>query len=178
MEYSNKLTSSLFFRTVGAEDKNPYASETDANNFSKLGAHAGYYERNQWDSPFVSTSLDINESRNFARPTESRRGNGFLMKTRVPKEGIILLFAGDTIGDVNFKKGGSEILVAGGLQPASIFEIEIFGNSDDAPVKIARRVGQGEAHGIEIEERQGQKTVKRFYKTNPETNIFELDAKG
>ena len=71
-----------------------------------------------------------------------------------------------------------EVLVAGGLMPSSISEIEVFdeAGSVGSPSLTAKRIEDGDTSQIVIEDCRGQFMIIRTYVLNPATSKFEFST--
>ncbi len=177
MEYYNKMVAAFFFKSKHPDKKNPYADDPAIKDLkTTITGHVSGGD-SVWNSPFASTSIDINVSRQWARAREGE--NGILFKAKAPKEGILLSFGPDlpSIGKgFHFER---EALIAGGVQPSSVYEIEIYDSNvrdGSDPAIIAKRAEIDGVKGIELEDRKGDFVVKRFYVLNIQSGSFELAA--
>ena len=178
MDYYNKMISSFFFKSLRADSKNPYANDPGIRDLEEtVKDHSSGDLKDIWNSPFASTSLNLHQSEGWARATSEKNKSGVLVKAKAPKEGAILTFGSDipAISKAFLHPSEKELLVTGGLHPSSIYEIEVY---NSAPPKIiARRAEREGISGVEIEEKQGGETVKRFYKFNSQEDGFELEPR-
>lgn len=175
MQYYNKMLAAFFFKEKHSETENPYSHDPNVKDLKKtIAGHVAGGE-SVWSSPFASTSLDESVSMTWAMPRTLR--NGVLFKAKAPKEGLILSFGKALVNVNNPFQFEREALIAGGLQPSSIWEVQIFDKSvrhGVDPAVIARRTQRQGINGIELEDRKGQFVVKRFYAYNVHFRSFEL----
>lgn len=138
-----------------------------------------------WDSPFTSTSLDRRVSKSwamrFGAAYAKGAAHGVLFKAHVPREGIIVTYGGgnkiegldSSHASIPFER---EILVAGGLQPTSISEIQIMdkdGSIGSPSLKATRAENNGQTT-ITIEDQREEFVRVRTYTYNTNTQKYEF----
>lgn len=174
MDYYNKMVAAFFFKNRHSDKSNPYADDPSIKDLNAtIGEHVS--TSGIWKSPFASTSVDINVSRGWAT-IGGRHFNGILIRANAPKEGIILSFGK---GLPNVDKGlqhEKEVLLAGGLSPNSIFEIDVFNRNGTGqmPDLIAKKIEADGTTQIEIEDRRGELVKRRTYRFDSQNGRFEL----
>ena len=182
MDYYNNMFASLYFSKIHPEIKNPYSDFKPAikDLNTSVTEHIGGGDA-IWDSPFVSTSLDYRASKIWAKRfyslSNQKAKHGVLFKVLLPREGVILThgkkFTGLTSTGISSE---AEALIAGGIQPNSIMEIELYDRNlnHSNPGLTAKRVVEEGKENLVIEDRRGQFVVKRTYGYNPANMKFEL----
>ena len=184
MDYYNKMFASLYFAKKHPEMENPYANMPNlVRDLDTVVQDHVVGGQDIWNSPFVSTSLKYNVgigwAKRFSALYAKNARHGVLFKTHLPKEGMVMTFGqnfkGLTATGIPFEY---EALVTGGLQPASIVEIEVYdkGNLHQNPGLKAKRVIEDGKVNIVIEDRQGKFVVNRTYTYNPNTPAFVLSG--
>lgn len=175
MEYYNKMFALSYLQKKHPETENPYASmQPPVRDLNRTVSEHTMGGSSIWNSPFVSTSLDYKIGKSWARrfDTDYARNacHGVLFKTQLPREGMVMTFGekfeGLTAGGFTHEY---EALIAAGLQPASISEIEVYDRvrSHNNPSLVAKRTeGDGKVNVV-IEDRHGKYVVKRTYVYDP-----------
>ncbi len=116
-------------------------------------------------------------AKNFWADYAKSSRHGVLIKTRLPKEGMIMTFGqkfeGLTASGIALEY---EALIAGGIQPASITGIEIYdkGSISNNPSLTAKRIEKDGQVNIVIEDRHGEFVVSRTYTYSPDGAKFVL----
>lgn len=180
MDYYNRMFASSYFVSKHSNIQNPYARDTtpvrDLNTTVKEHTLGG---TSIWNSPFASTSLNYQESKSWANRFSAvyakNARHGVLFKTHLPREGMVMTYGqkpeGLTASGFHHEY---EALIAGGLQPASIFEIEVYNkdNSGNPSLKATRVESEGTIT-INIEDRRDEFVVRKRYTYNPNITRFE-----
>lgn len=177
LDYYNKMIAATYLQKKHPEVPSPYPQLKSIEATLKDHVAGG---ANIWDSPFASTSFDRRVSRRWAMQFGAAyakgSAHGVLFKTRVPREGIIMTFGNSKIEGLGPSQVGlgfeREVLVAGGLQPASITEIEIMDKSGSVGIPSFR--AKRTESSIVIEDRRSEFVKKRTYAYNPSTSNYEF----
>ncbi len=179
LDYYNKMIATTYLQKKHPEVSNPYPQlkgiEATIRDHVAGGA-------NIWDSPFASTSFDRRVSRSWAMQFSAgyAKGatHGVLFKAKVPREGIIMTFGNSKIEGLGPSQAGiafeREVLVAGGLQPASITEIEIMDKSGSVGIPSLR--AKRTESSIVIEDRRSEFVKIRTYAFNQNTSKYEFST--
>lgn len=182
MEYYNKMFASSYFAKKHPDIENPYASSpTPVRDLNTTVREHTAGRQDIWNSPFASTSLNYGESRGWANrfwaDCAKNSRHGVLFKAQLPREGIVMTFGQKFEGlTATGCQHEYEVLVTGGLQPASITVIEVYdqGNTHGNPDLRATKVeGDGKV-SIVLEDRHGEFVVSRTYAYNPDAARFVL----
>lgn len=189
MDYYNRMIAVSYFQKKHPGMENPYKIELEEvrDLEQTLSDHVAG-SMSIWNSPFVSTSLSLGESRSWAKrfnaPYAKKAPCGIVFKAHAPKEGVILSFgtvipnASDIPGvDTKFTfPHEHEALVVGGLHPQSLSEIEIYERSGHRrhPDLIAKRVEHAGAVFVEIEDFRGEFVTRRVWEYKADAGKFEL----
>lgn len=177
LDYYNKMIAATYLQKKHPEVPNPYPQLKGIEATIKDHVIGG---AEIWTSPFASTSFDRHVSRGWAMRFGAAYAKGaaygVLFKARVPREGIIMTFGNAKIEGLGPSQAGigfeREVLVAGGLHPASITEIEVMDKdgSIGSPSLSAKRID----NAIVIEDRRSKYVKKRTFVYNPNTSSYEF----
>jgi hypothetical protein len=177
LDYYNKMIAATYLQKKHPEVSNPYPQlkniEATIRDHVAGGAEI-------WVSPFASTSFDRRVSRGWAMQFSAAYAkgttHGVLFKAKVPREGIIMTFGNSKIEGLGPSQVGigfeREVLVAGGLQPSSITEIEIMDKSGSVGVPSLR--AKRTESSIVIEDRRSEFVKKRTFIYNASTSKYEF----
>lgn len=188
LEYYNKMLAKSYFKKKHGDIPNPYTG--GAATIQDLAATVQDHisgNKNIWNSPFASTSLERSVSASFAQNFGALHANnaeyGILFTAQVPREGTILTHGEKKVEGVGVKykyQSEREVLLPGALIPAAITTVEIFDRPADgpnrkrAPKVIAKKEERDGQSVVVIEDRRGATVVRKTFTYNPTTYKYEF----
>jgi hypothetical protein len=188
MDYFNSMLASSYLSTMHPDIPNPYTQGDDQvrliNTTVREHVSAG---QSIWNSPFASTSLNAEVSRDwatkFSAPYAKDANYGVLFKVKAPREGTVMTFGADKLKALGMNSSlfefEREVLVAGGLSPSLVVEVEIFERGVDYsnPGIAAKKLITDKETQVIIEDSREEFVTRRTYVFNPVTSRFEFSRK-